>query len=126
MSTLKADTIVATDGTSPVTLTKQSAAKAWNNINGTGTIAIRDSFNISSITDTGTGSYKHTMTNAMSTSDDYSLSGFARVSASAGFFGGDTDSTFTSTTIQHATFNYQAASWADALYATLSVDGDLA
>jgi len=28
MSTLKADTIVAADGSSPVTLTKQSAAKA--------------------------------------------------------------------------------------------------
>jgi hypothetical protein len=32
MSTIKADTIVASDGTSPVTLTKQSAAKAWVNL----------------------------------------------------------------------------------------------
>ena len=57
MSTLKADTIVASDGTSPVTLTKQSAAKAWVNFNGTGTIAILDSTNTSSLTDNATGDY---------------------------------------------------------------------
>jgi hypothetical protein len=34
MSTIKADTIVASDGTSPVTLTKQSAAKAWCRLDG--------------------------------------------------------------------------------------------
>lgn len=33
-------------------------AKAWANINGTGTISIRGSYNVSSLTDVGTGSYK--------------------------------------------------------------------
>ena len=32
-------------------------AKAWVNFNGTGTVAIRDSYNVSSITDLGTGQY---------------------------------------------------------------------
>lgn len=32
-------------------------AKAWVNFNGTGTVAIRDDFNVSSITDNGTGDY---------------------------------------------------------------------
>jgi len=32
-----------------------NTCKAWINWNGTGTIAIRDSFNVSSITDNGTG-----------------------------------------------------------------------
>jgi hypothetical protein len=32
-------------------------AKAWVNFNGTGTVAIRDDFNVSSITDNGTGQY---------------------------------------------------------------------
>jgi hypothetical protein len=40
-------------------------AKAWVNFNGTGTVAIRDSFNVSSITDGGTGSYTVNFTNAM-------------------------------------------------------------
>jgi hypothetical protein len=33
------------------------AAKAWVNFNGTGTVAIRDSLNVGSITDNGTGDY---------------------------------------------------------------------
>ena len=35
-------------------------AKAWANLNGTGTIALRDSFNVSSVTDDGTGDYDFT------------------------------------------------------------------
>lgn len=35
----------------------KAAARAWVNFNGTGTVAIRDSFNVSSITDHGTGDY---------------------------------------------------------------------
>ena len=69
MSTLKADTIVASDGTSPVTLTKQSAAKAWVNFNGTGTIAIRDDFNVSTLGDNGTGDYTVNFSNNMSNAD---------------------------------------------------------
>ena len=65
MSTLKADTIVAADGSSPVTLTKQSAAKAWVNMNGSGTPAARDSLNLSSITDHASGEYSINMSSAM-------------------------------------------------------------
>jgi hypothetical protein len=39
--------------------------KAWVSFNGTGTVAIRDSFNVSSITDLGTGSYTVNFTTAM-------------------------------------------------------------
>jgi hypothetical protein len=39
--------------------------KAWVNFNGTGTVAIRDSFNVSSITDNGTGNYAVNFTTAM-------------------------------------------------------------
>lgn len=35
----------------------QGIATAWVNFNGTGTVAIRDSYNVSSITDNGTGDY---------------------------------------------------------------------
>ena len=40
-------------------------AKAWVNFDGTGTVAIRDSFNVSSITDNGTGNYTVNFTTAM-------------------------------------------------------------
>jgi hypothetical protein len=41
-------------------------AKAWVNFNGTGTVAIRSSFNVSSITDNGIGNYLMNFTVAMS------------------------------------------------------------
>jgi hypothetical protein len=39
--------------------------RAWVNFNGTGTVAIRASFNVSSITDNGTGDYTINFTTAM-------------------------------------------------------------
>jgi hypothetical protein len=41
------------------------SAKAWVNFNGTGTVAIRASFNVSSITDNGTGNYTVNFTTAL-------------------------------------------------------------
>jgi hypothetical protein len=46
-------------------LTGVNDAKAWVNFDGTGTVAIRGSFNISSITDGGTGLYTINYTTAM-------------------------------------------------------------
>lgn len=46
--------------------TAKRVAKAWVNFNGTGTVAIRASFNISSVTDITTGQYKANFTVAMS------------------------------------------------------------
>jgi hypothetical protein len=59
-------------------------AKAWVNFNGTGTVAIRSSFNVSSITDNGTGDYTVNFTTAMpntnycadATCEDFSLYNF--------------------------------------------------
>lgn len=80
MSEIRANTISDAAGTGPVTLTKQSAAKAWVNFNGTGTIVARDSFNLSSLTDNGTGYYKITFTSAFAAAE-YSISGSARYNA---------------------------------------------
>lgn len=41
------------------------AARAWVNFNGTGTVAIRASGNVSSITDNGTGDYTANFTTSM-------------------------------------------------------------
>jgi len=41
-------------------------ARAWVNFDGTGTVAINDSFNVSSITDNGTGNYTRNFSTAMS------------------------------------------------------------
>jgi hypothetical protein len=50
----------AQNGSAPI-----YAARAWVNFNGTGTVAIRASGNVSSITDNGTGSYIVNFTNSM-------------------------------------------------------------
>ena len=48
------------------------SAKAWVNFNGTGTIATRDSINVSSLNDDGTGKYDVVLTNNMG-NNDYSV-----------------------------------------------------
>jgi hypothetical protein len=53
-------------------------AKAWVNFNGTGTVAIRDSYNVSSITDNGTGDYTVNFSTALNNSN-YCALGSSRV-----------------------------------------------
>ena len=65
MSTLNVSNI--SDGTDTVATgyVVNGSAKAWVNFNGTGTIAVRDSLNVSSTTDIGTGYYGVTFSNNM-------------------------------------------------------------
>jgi len=67
MSTLKVNTIQNTSGGSSSTPEQiaQGRAKSWINFNGSGTVAIRDSFNVSSLTDNGTGNYTVSFSTAM-------------------------------------------------------------
>jgi len=51
--------------TTPVGDAPGYLCRAWVNFNGTGTVAIRASGNVSSITDNGTGNYTVNMTTAM-------------------------------------------------------------
>ena len=53
------------DGGNVTQNTVQGLIKVWINFDGTGTPAARDSFNVGSITDNGTGSYDIVFTNAM-------------------------------------------------------------
>ena len=64
----------------------QDTIKAWVHFNGNGTIAIQNSFNVSSLTDDGTGLYKMNFATPM-TNDNWSMSGTI----------GDWDSVVTST-----------------------------
>lgn len=60
---------VSSDGSGIVKLQSNGVttnALAWVNFNGTGTVAIRSSYNVSSITDNGTGDYTINFTNALS------------------------------------------------------------
>ena len=71
MSTLKVNAISNVAGTGSPNITEQ--AKAWVNFNGTGTVAIRADYNVTSITDNGTGDYTVNFTTALSDAN-YSIS----------------------------------------------------
>jgi len=74
-STIRVDNFGPSAG--GTTYSARGIAKAWVNFNGTGTIAARDSENVSSLTDNGVGNYAVNLTNAMAnangpvTSSDY-------------------------------------------------------
>lgn len=67
MSTLRVANLQSTAGTQTVTQDRlyRGAATAWVNFNGTGTVAIRDNYNVSSITDNGVGDYTVNFTTAL-------------------------------------------------------------
>ena len=75
MSELRADTITASDGTSPVTLTKQSAAKAWCRYNQV-TPSVTDSYNVSSVTDVSTGEAQTNLSSSFS-NGNYNVTGMS-------------------------------------------------
>jgi len=79
MSTIKANTLSNVAGTQSISTDRvaQGTAAAWVNFNGTGTVAIRAQYNVSSITDAGTGIYVVTFTN------NFADANFAAVSATS-------------------------------------------
>jgi hypothetical protein len=77
------------DGTNSTSATNciQGSAKAWVNFNGTGTVAIRGSYNVSSVTDNGTGQYTVNFTNAMPNTN-YCCQNSTSSTWNSGFTGG--------------------------------------
>ena len=126
-------TIVAGAGNVTTTNVQEGVSKVWANLNGSGTIALRDSFNVSGTTDNGTGDYKYTFTNNMNNEN------FAFTS-SAAYVNGDNTSVLLSTlknessyttAINTSDINIQASgpndqNAFDAGCTTLQIDGDLA
>lgn len=80
MSTIKANTLLHSDGstTNPPAIPALDTrmAKAWVNFIGQGTVAINSAYNVSSITDNGTGDYTLNFTVNMA-NVNYSMAGMA-------------------------------------------------
>jgi hypothetical protein len=64
--------------------TNYNTCRAWVNFNGTGTVAIRASFNVTSITDNGTGDYTVNFTTAMPDANYAAVGMTAGLNASRG------------------------------------------
>ena len=69
MSTIIATTLSNGSVSVPTATVVNGSAKAWVNFNGSGTVAIRDSLNVTSITDQGTGDYLTNYTNSFAAAD---------------------------------------------------------
>jgi len=83
MSTVKVGTVASQTAATPPVFQDNAAREvgqlctAWVNFNGTGTVAIKNSFNVSSITDNGVGIYTVNFATAMANVD------YAAVAASS-------------------------------------------
>jgi len=96
MSTVKVNDLMKVDGSIPTVKGQQLIPTAWINFNGTSTVAIKDSENVSSISDNGTGQYSVTFTTTMSDAN------YAAVTAGMSPVAGDGKATGT------YTFNHTA------------------
>jgi hypothetical protein len=70
-SELRVNTLKDASGNNSVatSVIANGSEKAWVNFNGEGTIAIRDSHNTASLTDSGTGVYAYNLTSNMATAN---------------------------------------------------------
>jgi hypothetical protein len=76
--TFDSASLATISGTAPLYM-----CRAWVNFNGTGTVAIRASGNVSSITDNGTGDYTVNFTTAMPDAN-YAIAGIGSFAANTG------------------------------------------
>ncbi len=90
-----------------VTNVINGSAKAWVNFDGTGTVAIRESFNVNSITDNGTANYTINFTNALADANYTlaSMQGHKAGDSAARAVVYDQDLTKTTTALQIMTVN---------------------
>jgi len=121
---LDATTTVPSEGGAVTTNLVQGLAKAWFNHNLV-TSTVKDSFNMSSFSDTGTGGFASTYTNNMNNAD-YSIC--ATVSDNSGV-----NAQWTYESVSTSGFNYKTAddagsgyTWTDYASNSATIHGDLA
>ena len=120
------DITVTSEGGAATQSLQQGLAKCWIRFNGTGTIAINDSFNVSGILDVSTGQYDVQILNDMA-NDDYAYYGFSSRDAStsqAGMFG--SVSTADVTTGKFRVIELDGTTFFDVGVVMCAVHGDLA
>jgi len=100
-------------------------ALAWVNFNGSGTVAIRSSYNVSSITDNGTGDYTVNFATALSDAN-YSANVFCgepaavgSVRLAAGWAAAPTTSAY-----RFITFLYSGGAYSDPTYVNVAIFGN--
>ena len=115
--TIGSATQAVPSGTAPL-----YASRAWVNFNGTGTVAIRASGNVSSITDNGVGNYTVNFTTAMPDAN-YSVSGSGSAPATyvSGYVMFVDESTSPTTSAVKLKFHRPAVGDTDTLFCNVSI-----
>ena len=127
MSDIRANTISDTSGNGPINLTGQSAAKAWvyGTISG-GSPTLVNSFNVTSISDGGLGTFKFNLTSSMNNAN-FAISVTNQYTSSQGtgaFF--DQEASSNRTASSFSSSHYQNGTSADPLLVNGILHGDLA
>lgn len=132
MSTLVTTNISNGSETLGTTYLVNGVGKTWIVINGTGTVAVRDSFNVSSTTDNAVGKYQANLTNNMNNAS-YLSSGAACYNVvdanqydlyiSPRYSGGNTDNARTTSVCRYGAYD---TAYVDVLQAGVVIYGDLA
>ena len=125
MSTIRVDNFGPSAG--GTTYSARGIAKAWVNFDGTGTLAARDSENVSSLTDNGTGDYTVNFSNAFG-AGDYSVGGYCVHGVGGGVhtISGDSTSGDPTAASVRVRVKNQAVTLFDPSMAGLNMMGDLA
>jgi len=130
MSVIRVDNFGPSAG--GTTYSARGIAKAWVNFNGTGTIAARDSENVSSLTDNATGDYTVNLSNGMSDGNYFaggaiSLSGGGVTTALVHIASSQSANVApTASALRLSVFKRSDATAIDSDYSMLSIHGDLA
>ena len=126
MSTLEVSNL--NDGTTTVATTyiTNGSAKAWMHLNGTGTIAVQDSLNVSSVTDVFTGNYTQTHTNSFGNAVYESQLSYNRSTSTNNGCMGFIDGTYTSALLNILLVRYDNLVSEDSSRVMTSSHGDLA
>ena len=123
MSTIIISNIKATGETASRAVS--GVAAAWVNFNGTGTVAIRDSLNVGSVTDNGNGDYSVNFTNNMANAN-YMITGTGEQLTGNPIIEIVKDYSNAYTTSVARIASVQNSTRGDAIYVNFSAHGDLA
>jgi hypothetical protein len=118
MSTLRVNTIQNSGGTGSPAISGLAAALV--NFNGQGTVAIRASNNVTSITDHGTGQYTVNFTNAMADANYITVGSAGTPLVANGYIATPTDVNPATSSIRFVTYNIAGSTY-DHLYVNVAV-----
>ena len=127
-SELRVNTLKDASGNNSIGMSyvAEGSAKAWVSFNGTSTLSVGDSFNVSSVTDNGTGSYTANWSNSFGSADYASTSQSRMGSSQSAALTGIKDATDQSASACPVFTLTPSVGAADATRCNITANGDLA